>query len=82
LVVRFAEMWQAEEDDALGKLEEAGTEFLTVSDEVQAQLRERLAFIEDDWVEAANERGVDGEAALAFYRSEIERISAEMGVDN
>ncbi|NMG40367.1 ABC transporter substrate-binding protein [Chelativorans sp. ZYF759] len=82
LVVRFAEMWQAEEDDAIGKLEEAGTEFLEVSEEVQAELRERLAFIEDEWVEAANERGVDGAAALAFYRAEIDRISAEMGVDN
>lgn len=82
LVRRFAEMWQAEEDAAIGKLEEAGTEFLDVADDVLAELQERLAFIEDDWVAAANERGVDGAAALAFYRSEIERISAEMGVDN
>lgn len=70
------------EDEAIGKLEEAGTEFLNVSDDVLAELQERLAFIEDDWVEAANERGIDGAAALAFYRSEIERIAAEMGVDN
>jgi TRAP-type C4-dicarboxylate transport system substrate-binding protein len=82
LVLRFAEMWQEEEEAAIGKLEEAGTVFHDVTDDVLVELRERLAFVEDDWVQAADERGVDGAAALAFYRSEIERIAAEMGVGN
>lgn len=82
LVLRFAQMWQAQEESAIGHLTEAGTVFHEVSEETQADLRAALAFIEADWVTAANARGVDGAAALAFYRAEIERIAAEMGVGN
>jgi TRAP-type C4-dicarboxylate transport system substrate-binding protein len=81
LVRRFAEMWQAEEDAALGKLEEGGTVFHELSPELQAEVAEALQFIRDEWVEAANAKGIDGEAALAFYEAEIKRIAAEMGID-
>jgi len=82
LVRRFAEMWQSEEEEAIGKLEEGGTVFYDLPPELQEEVGEALAFIRDEWVEAANQRGVDGEAALAFYESEIERIAAELGVEN
>lgn len=82
LVLRFAEMWQEEEEAAIGKLKEAGAVFHEVTGDVLAELKERLAFIEDEWVQAAGERGIDGAAALAFYRSEIKRLAAELGVDN
>ena len=65
-----------------GKLEEGGTVFYDLPPELQEEVGEALAFIRDEWVEAANQRGVDGEAALAFYESEIERIAAELGVEN
>ena len=81
LVRRFAEMWQAQEETAIGKLKEAGAVLFDVPDDVLAELGKALAFIEKEWVEAANGRGVDGAAALAFYRSEIARIAAELGVE-
>lgn len=82
LVLRFAEMWQAEEEKAIARLEEAGAVIYDVPEDVLAELREALAFIEEDWVAEAEARGVDGAAALAFYRSEIERIAAELGVED
>lgn len=82
LVRRFAEMWQAQEEDAVGKLEEAGAVFYDVPENVLSELRDSLAFIETDWVEAANAKGIDGAEALAFYRAEIERIAAELGVSD
>lgn len=82
LVRRFAGMWQAQEDEAVDKLKGVGTVFHDVTEEVQSDLREALAFIETDWVAAATAKGVDGAAALAFYRDEIARISAELGVSD
>jgi TRAP-type C4-dicarboxylate transport system substrate-binding protein len=78
LVRRFAQMWQDKEAEARVELEAGGTVFHEVPDDVLAELREALAFIEQDWVEAANARGVDGEAALSFYRSELERLASEI----
>lgn len=82
LVRRFAEMWQAQEDQAIVLLEEAGNTIYEVPADVVEELRAELAFIETDWEAAANAQGVDGTAALEFYRAEISRIAAEMGVDN
>lgn len=80
LVRRFADMWQAQEDAAVGHLQTAGTEIFEVPEDVLAELHDALAFIEADWIDAANARGVDAAAALEFYRSEIERIAAELEV--
>ncbi len=77
LVRRFAEMWHNREAQARIALEEGGTVFHEVDETVLEELRAALAFIEEDWVNTANERGVDGEAALAFYRAELERLGAE-----
>lgn len=77
LVRRFAQMWQDREAEARVALEAGGTVFHEVDAGTLAELRAALAFIEEDWVNTANERGVDGAAALAFYRSELDRLGAE-----
>ncbi len=82
LVRRFAQMWHDQEAAARVTLEEGGTVFFDVPEDVLDELRDALAFIEEDWVEAANARGVDGEAALAFYRSELDRLAEELGADD
>ena len=78
LVRRFAQMWQDKEAEARVRLEAGGTVFHEVSEDVEVELREALAFIEQTWVEEASARGVDGAAALAFYRSELDRLAAEI----
>ena len=59
-----------DEADTLGrqKFEEMGGK-LTVRAEDQAYFAEKTAGIEAKVVAAATERGVDGAAALAYYRS-------------
>lgn len=82
LVRRFAEMWDSEEQAGYEKLTEMGTVTHHVSDELAAEIAEKLQFIRDDWVETANARGVDGAAALAFYEAEIDRLAEELGAGN
>lgn len=78
LVRRFARMWQSNAEAAEAYLKEAGTTLYKVPDETLLQLRSDLASLESDWIAAAQERGVDGAAALAFFRSEIDKIAAGM----
>lgn len=35
------------------------------------QLRKRLAFLQHDWIEKAAKRGVDGKAAISYYKSQL-----------
>ena len=60
-----------DEADTLGrqKFEEMGGKLTVASAEDQAYFAEKTAGIEAKVVAAATERGVDGAAALAYYRS-------------
>lgn len=44
-----------------------------------AALEERASFARTSWIERANARGVDGEAALAYYLEQVAAVTAEMG---
>lgn len=44
------------------------------SPEFTADLKRLWAYLDRNWVDAANKAGVDGEAALAFFRAEARRI--------
>lgn len=81
LVRRFAEMWDTAEKEGYDNLIAAGMQVYTLPDDLVAQVRDALAFIREDWVKRANERGIDGAAALAFYEAELTRIAAELGVN-
>ena len=52
-------------------VEEDGIEISAPSPELLAALQERLASFEAAYIEAANAKGIDGAAALAFYRSQL-----------
>ena len=45
---------------------------VTPSAAIQSELRARLGSIRDDWAAAADEKGVDGKAALAYFGAQIE----------
>ena len=66
---RIGNYW--DEADALGrqKFEEAGGKLTVASAADQAYFAEKTAGIEAKVVAAATERGIDGAAALAYYRS-------------
>ncbi|MEC7763745.1 MAG: TRAP transporter substrate-binding protein [Pseudomonadota bacterium] len=56
--------------EAQAAMEEAGIETTIADEAFMAEVRERLAPLEAEWIESANEAGVDGAAALEMIRSE------------
>jgi TRAP-type C4-dicarboxylate transport system substrate-binding protein len=52
----------------LGK--KKGIKFYNASPEFVAEMKAKLAYVTEDWVKAANSRGVDGKAAVAYFRSQ------------
>lgn len=70
-----AEMW--DQQDILGESEmgAGGTQFTVAEGELMARIAEELAVFEQRWIEAAAERGVDGEAALAYFREQVESLN-------
>lgn len=73
----FAEVWDAKAKEGDVTLAEAGVTVTEVGGEALDSLKQDLSFLRTDWVAAANDRGIDGEAALAFYHAQIEELSAE-----
>jgi TRAP-type transport system periplasmic protein len=50
---------------------ESGAEVVPASSEFVAELEEQLQPVIDGWIEGAAARGVDGEAAIEYYRSRL-----------
>lgn len=73
----FGEKWQEAEDNAIEKLKEAGLKTYLLEGEELDELKNRLAFIEEDWIETANKKGIDGKAALEYYRAQIKELEDE-----
>ena len=48
------------------------------SDPFLDELRTRLAFIDNTWIREADRRGVNGRAALDYFRTEARRIAASL----
>jgi TRAP-type C4-dicarboxylate transport system substrate-binding protein len=68
LARRMGEVWQAEQDGATERVLADGIEIVEASGELLEHIKQRLAVLEEQWLEKARSAGVDGEAALAAYR--------------
>ncbi|WP_366655960.1 TRAP transporter substrate-binding protein [Fodinicurvata sp. EGI_FJ10296] len=80
MALRFAEVWQEYEENAIAALEEEGATLHQIDDEVLSELQDLLAFVTENWVEAAEERDVDGQAALDFYHDQLAAVAEERDV--
>ena len=80
MVRRFSTVWQAKEDEAVGKLKEAGVKVTDVQGALLDDLRKRLAFVEQEWLADATKKTPDAKAALDEYRGLVKSLSSEMGV--
>ena len=49
----------------------SGAHLEIMEDGLLTELRERLTFLEERWLDEANERGIDAEAVLEALRQEI-----------
>lgn len=62
-------------DEMLKKVAAEGVQRVRAPDAVIAGVRNAYAAIETEWVEEAKKRGVDGRAALDFYRAQVRELS-------
>jgi TRAP-type C4-dicarboxylate transport system substrate-binding protein len=80
MVRRFAMVWQAKEDEALGKLKAAGVQVTDVQGKLLEDLRSRLAFVQEEWLIDAGKKSPDAKAALEEYRGLLQSLTREIGV--
>ena len=70
---KFGAVWQAEQDGAVAKVLEDGIVISEPAGDFKAFIDDKLAGLDEAWIAKANDKGVDGAAALAAYRA----LSAE-----
>lgn len=75
----FGTKWQEAEKKAIEKQTANGLKTVRIEGEALEQLKQRLAFIEENWLKTAEKRKIDGEAALAYFREQIKELSAAQG---
>ena len=75
-----ARAWDESDRQAMDEMAHRGIERTTATGTFLGELRAALAFIDDEWIREADRRGVDGRAALEFFRAEARRIAASIEV--
>lgn len=73
-LARRSAAWDVVERDSRQKFIDAGKKVLPASAEFTAALEKAWAFTADEWVESAKKSGVDGDAALAYFREQAKAI--------
>jgi len=76
---RHAQAWDKSDRQAIDEMGRRGIERTTATGSFLGELRAMLAFIDEEWIREADRRGVDGPAALEFFRTESQRIAASIG---
>lgn len=71
----FGEKWDISEQNAIKDLAANGLKTYYVEGEELKELKDRLAFIETDWIKAAEKKNADGKAALEYYKAQIVELS-------
>ena len=74
---RLARAWDESDQQAIAAMPELGVQRTMAGDTFVRDLRSRLAFLDRAWIDEAIRRGVDGDAALTFFRDEARRVAAE-----
>ena len=67
----FGARWNAAAAAAEAAYGDAGIEVVTADPAFEASLTEASAFVTEGWLKAASEAGIDGAAALEFYKSQL-----------
>jgi TRAP-type C4-dicarboxylate transport system substrate-binding protein len=69
-LAKLSTVWDdLETKDCKRMRSEGKIEMLNASDKMVANLKKAWAFLEDEWVDNANSRHIDGKAALARYKA-------------
>lgn len=73
----WGRIWDDQDPPAMKAAEALGVKIGTVGPEVSKRIHDLLADLDDAWVAKANKKGVDGAAALAFFKSEIGKLKGK-----
>ncbi|MEM8731105.1 MAG: hypothetical protein AAGF79_14430, partial [Pseudomonadota bacterium] len=71
LAAKLGAIVEAESAAGIEAFTKAGATFTPASTDMVTGLDDRLGFIEENWLKIAEDRGIDGPAALAFYRETV-----------
>ncbi|MDP5220700.1 hypothetical protein Q5Y75_26280 [Ruegeria sp. 2205SS24-7] len=71
LGVAFGARWNQAAEEAEASYEEAGITVVEADPAFAEALANASAFVTEDWIKAANETGIDGAAALEFYKAQL-----------
>jgi TRAP-type C4-dicarboxylate transport system substrate-binding protein len=74
-IARLAKSWDQDNNIGKNELAGAGAKIVEAPQAFVAELHDKLQFLEDDWVKEAAAKGVDGPAALAFFRGEAKALA-------
>jgi len=64
-------IWDDQDSIANKEFAGSGMKIAEASPAMMAELKQRLAFVEEDWIKQAAAKGVDGKAALEMLRREV-----------
>ena len=70
----YAADWDKVEKDAVAEAKKAGIAIAPLPAAAMQEVRKRWSVIEPQWIADADKIGVDGKAAVAFYRGELARV--------
>lgn len=72
----YGKAWDAADTKALEVMKASGMNILPATPALVAGVKQKAAVLEQEWVKAANAKGVDGAKVLAEFREEIKRVAA------
>jgi TRAP-type C4-dicarboxylate transport system substrate-binding protein len=70
----WGNLWDRTNAAAVESMAKDGVSIRNASPELLAEIRRRLAKIETDWIAEAGKKNVDGKAALAFMREQVQAL--------
>ncbi|MGX1100347.1 TRAP transporter substrate-binding protein [Amorphus sp. MBR-141] len=74
---RAGAVWDASDAAAIKELEAANVETVTAEGAFLDELHAKLDPLRQDWLDRASAKGLDAEAALEFYISQVDAVKAE-----
>ncbi len=70
----YAAGWDKNEERSFADAKKAGITITPLPGKAMAELKKRWSVIEPEWIEDAEKLGIDGKAAVAFYRGELAKL--------
>jgi len=74
--VTCGKSWDAADQKGLEGLKKAGVKIDNASPAFVKDVMAQAKLLDDDWIKAANAKGVDGAKVLAEFRSELKKVAA------